>query len=177
MPWGQHEGVNQSRSIEFMQLFFSNCTLYLCIFQEIVETVEGECCENGKLLANDLFLGKRPCWEHTFHLKLSKFVHKDLISIRILLIRNLHILCHVSAMLTDEWNFAINLCKMYWNWNKYLFILRPCASLSSWLCFNIFYFSAFILKNILSLLSSLSAFYFPIPYLNRFHFEVLESSK
>lgn len=75
------------------------------------------------------------------------------------------------------WNFTINLCNMYWNWNKCLFILRPCAFLSSWLCFIIFYFSAFILKCILSLLSSLSAFYFPISHLSRFLSEVLESFK
>lgn len=99
---------------------------YLCIFQEIVETVK-RVLRKWKALSKWFIFG-RLCWEHTYHWKLSKFVHGDLISIRIPLIRNLHILCHVSALLTDGWNFTLNLCKMCWNWNKYLFILRPCAS-------------------------------------------------
>lgn len=73
------------------------------------------------------------------------------------------------------WNFTISLSNMYWIWNKMsslsLVLVLSCHPD----CFATFYFSASILKYILSLVSSLSAFYFPTSNLSRFLFKVLES--
>lgn len=96
LPWGKTKEKINPEALDSCSYSFP-AVLYLCIFQEIVETVK-ECCENGKRLANDLFLGKEETLLGAYyHWKLSKFVLGDLISIRIPLIRNLHILPVCSA--------------------------------------------------------------------------------
>lgn len=69
------------------------------------------------------------------------------------------------------WTFTINLCNMYRIWNKmslFLGLGLPDSVLSHTTFLPVF-------SNVFSLLSSLSAFYFPISYLSGFPFEVLDS--
>lgn len=95
--------------------------------------------------------------------------------VRIPLIRICHILCCVCLRIGLEFyyqlvQYVLKLEQISFYPQALHFLVIPTLLYTS-------NFSAFILKYILSLSSSLSAFYFPISYLSRFPFEVLESFK
>lgn len=119
-------------------------------------------------------MGKRSCLNQILHLKLNLNIELNAYQ-NFIDWKSTMSFCHVCAMPADEVRLLPSACEIcIESGTKCLSILWPWPSLSSWLCFIIFYFFAFILKYILSLLSSLSVLYFPISYLNRFPFEVLK---
>ena len=103
--------------------------------------------QRRKALSRWFALGKRPCWKHVLHLKLSKLEHSIYCMLEFHWVEIYHILCRVCDTPTDRVGILPSACAICMeSGSKCLFMLRPWASLSSWLCFITFYFAVLFLN-------------------------------